>query len=229
MISRIIKKIIYLYKIHIQKDCFLIQARKWFKDQGDTKLRFSYPINKNSIVFDLGGYKGDFAAEINNRYNCKVYLFEPSPTFYNECKERFKNNKKITCFNFGISSNSKKALLSNNNNKSSTKLTTESCNDHIPVELISFSEFLNNEKIENIDLLKINIEGGEYDILPHIIEKNLIQHIKYLQIQFHNFFNDAEKNRAEITHNLSKTHQQQWCYPFIWESWERKEKLPNAQ
>lgn len=223
MILRAIRKIVYLYKIHIKKDEFLVQAKKWFKDQGDKNLRFNYPINEDSIVFDLGGYKGDFTAEISNRYNCKVYLFEPSPTFYNECKERFKENKKITCFNFGLSSRSEKTLLSNNNNQSSTKPTTKTCSEYILVDLMSFSDFLNNEKIKNIDLLKINIEGGEYDILPHIIEKNLISNINYLQVQFHNFINFAEKNRTKIIYNLSKTHQQQWCYPFIWESWERRE------
>lgn len=223
MKSKIIKKIVYLYKLYFKKDEFLTQAKKWLKDQGDKTLRLNYPINENSVVFDLGGYKGDFTAEISKRYNCRIYLFEPSPIFYNECKERFKENDNIKCFNFGLSSESKKAFLSNNENESSTKPTKTPCQEYIPVRLIKFSEFIKKEKIKNIDLLKINIEGGEYDILPHIIKNKSIRRIKYLQIQFHNFINDSEKRRSEIIYKLSETHQQQWCYPFIWESWERRE------
>ena len=49
---------IYRYiKAVILKDSFYIEVRRWFKDQGDSKLRLNYPkLNKDSIVFDVGGY-----------------------------------------------------------------------------------------------------------------------------------------------------------------------------
>ena len=41
------------------------------------KLRYKYPLTKDSVVLDVGGYKGTFAAEIVRRYGCHVYVFEP--------------------------------------------------------------------------------------------------------------------------------------------------------
>ena len=46
-------------------------------------------------------------------------------------------------------------------------------------------EFVDSEKITEIDLLKINIEGGEYDVIPRLLDTKMINKIKYIQIQFH--------------------------------------------
>ena len=77
-------------------------------------------------------------------------------------------------------------------------------------------------QIEHIDLLKINIEGSEFLILPDILSKKIIIKIKYLQIQFHSFYPKSKELRDEIRAKLSVTHEEEWNYPFVWESWKRK-------
>ena len=76
MFRGIKRKIRHFYRLHILKDEFTVEIARWFKDKGDKTLRLNYPaLNKDSIVFDLGGYFGDYAYEINKKYGCKVYLF----------------------------------------------------------------------------------------------------------------------------------------------------------
>ena len=87
LIAKLIKqtgnKFSKLYKIYILKDEFTIQVKKWFADRGDQTLRLEYPeLTSDSIVFDLGGYLGDFSAAIVERYNCKIYIFEPHPEYF---------------------------------------------------------------------------------------------------------------------------------------------------
>lgn len=77
-----------------------------------------------------------------------------------------------------------------------------------------------------IDLVKIDIEGGEYDVLPQLIETGLISRIRFLQIQFHRFVDGAVQKRENLREHLRKTHTESWCYPFIWESWEAKGDWP---
>jgi hypothetical protein len=80
-------------------------------------------------------------------------------------------------------------------------------------------DFFNEHKIDNVDLMKINIEGGEYELLPRLIDAGLIKQIKNLQIQFHRIGKNSEKDMVLIQAELSKTHTCVYRYKFLWESW----------
>lgn len=70
-----------------------------------------------------------------------------------------------------------------------------------------------------IDLMKINIEGGEYALLPHLIDTGVISRVRNIQIQFHELDVDSAEKRESIICALRKTHKRDWCYEFVWESW----------
>lgn len=204
---------------YVSKDDFNISVaqRWWSRDRGDETLRLEYPLNEESVVFDLGGYQGDFAFEINKKYGCHVFVYEPVKKFYEQCILRFDNNPKIKCFNYGLFNESGKAFISDEDNGSSIIKNNTSNNEQIILK--QFKEEYDRLGIKKINLLKINVEGSEFLIIPHLIEQNLIKNINDLQVQFHTFFPNAEELRNEIRSNLKKTHIEQWNYPFIWESW----------
>jgi FkbM family methyltransferase len=131
----------------------LFAVKRWFADRGDETRRLDYPLNAESMVFDLGAYKGDFAAAIYEKFNCYVYLFEPISSFYKECVERFKDNPKISCFNFGLSSRDGAFLISLEENASSIVKTTESGNGE-QVIVRKFSSFCEELRVKQIDLIK---------------------------------------------------------------------------
>jgi FkbM family methyltransferase len=199
----------------------MIEVNRWFKDKGDEKLRLDYDLNSSSCVFDLGGYKGDFAEMINNKFGCHVHVFEPSKIFYEECTTRFSSNKKITVYNFGLSDTNGAFILTDDQDGSST-LPIIDGNDGQVCEIKRFFDVYKEIQPDDIDLIKINIEGAEYPLLNHIIEKGLHLHIKNIQIQFHNFVENAPKLRENITEKLAATHRRTWCYDFVWENWELK-------
>jgi FkbM family methyltransferase len=218
LIPRILKdRVLRLYKLHILKDQFTVAVTKWFRDRGDETLRLNYPLNEESVVFDLGGYKGDFAFEINKKYGCNVFVYEPVREFYEQCVLRFNNNPKVKCFNYGLSNETGEAFISDENDGSSVFKNNSSNNKQITLK--AFKEEYWRLDISQIDLLKINVEGSEFLILPHLIQHDLIKNIKDLQVQFHTFFPNAELLRKDIRANLKKTHKEQWNYPFVWESW----------
>lgn len=70
--------------------------------------------------------------------------------------------------------------------------------------------------------MKINIEGGEYNLVKKLIDSDLIEKIKYLQIQFHNFVENSEQKRQNLRFKLTRTHIEMWNYEFVWESWRLK-------
>src|SRR6266853_1381943 len=118
-IAAILRKVLHLYKLHVTRDVLYTEVNRWFKDRGDETLRLDYPLSDDSIVFDLGGYKGNFAQAINERYGCTVYLFEPVFEFYDACIRRFQGNPRVLCFNFGLSSYSGEFSISHENDGSS--------------------------------------------------------------------------------------------------------------
>lgn len=217
--SKYINFIARLFKIYVLRDRFLLSAKKWFKDEGDKTLRLNYPLNENSIVFDVGGYEGKFADEIFNKYQCTIYVFEPVDKFYKSICERFKNNPKIKVFNFGLSDKDEEMMISISDDASSIHTDT---NNKENIKLKSINDFILENEIQHIDLMKINIEGGEFQVLPELIDSNFIKNIDNLQIQFHNFIPNAIEMRNNIRKELAKTHQLTYDYYFIWENWKLK-------
>ena len=220
--KKLYRKLINIYKIYISKDEYAIEVSRWFKDKGDQTLRYDYPLlDENSIVFDLGGYVGDFAYGINKKYGCKVYLFEPHPEYYNICKKRFLSNKKITTLNFGLSNSEGKFILSDSFDGSSFLNPNHNKEGGINCNVKEFFNVLIELNVRKIDLMKINIEGGEYPLLSHIAKNDKLDVVNDYQIQFHNFITNAKTKRERILQSLTKTHQRTWCYNFVWENWKK--------
>jgi len=190
------------------------RCRPWFDIDGDSTLRLEYPLNENSVVLDLGGYKGQWASDIFSKYCCNVYVFEPVKAFYEAIDKRFLHNEKIRAFPFGLTEENKKVVIGMDKDCSSIFRGGGEV-----VSLRSFKEFLATQRIRNIDLIKINIEGAEYDLLDSIIEEGLQTRISNIQVQFHDFVSDAEKRMKGIQKMLEETHEVTWQYPFVWENW----------
>jgi FkbM family methyltransferase len=188
----------------------------WNQVQGDETYRVDYDLNENSIVFDLGGYKGDWTSDIYSRYCCYIHIFEPVKIYADNIKKRYAKNLKIAVYNFGLSEESREdSIYINNSSSTIFKKTTH----NQKIVLVKFSDFIEDNHIPFIDLIKINIEGGEYDLLDHLIITGYISKIMNLQIQFHDFFYDSEKRMRTIQEKLEKTHRLTYQFPFIWENW----------
>lgn len=211
----------WIYAFYITKDFGTIERTRWYKDKGDDNLRYNYNLTKKSIIFDIGGYLGEFSEKISKKFDSKIYLFEPNLNFYEKCLNKFKNNEKIKCFDFGLGKINGEFSLSDNNESSSTIRISEKVKTK-KIKIRRISDVVQELNIDKIDLMKINIEGGEYDLLFFLFEKNLISKIDNIQIQFHNFVPDAKKNREEIINLLKKTHKNDWSYYFMWENWSLK-------
>ena len=227
MLSRIKKAIKILINYDSKKRAMspndLIQRERvlpWFAVKGDETLRLDYDLNEKSVVFDVGGYKGEFAGDIFCKYNATIYVFEPIQSFFQIIKNKFVNNQKVKIFNFGLAGKDEAMQISMSDNSSSVFLKTE---DSETIQLKSIVNFIQQNNIQSVDLIKLNIEGGEYELLEALIENNLIGIFKNIQVQFHDFLLDDGKERMhKIQENLSKTHQITYQYEFVWENWKLK-------
>src|SRR4029079_7561427 len=128
----------------------------------------------------LGGYEGQWTSDLFARYTPHVHVFEPVPTFAARIEERFRRNRKITVYRYGLGARSEKLELVIAADSSSayrpdrTGGPAESC----LIELVRAADFFANHEVDRVDLMKINIEGGEYDLLEHLIETGLVARIR---------------------------------------------------
>lgn len=196
---------------------------KWYQQKGDQTLRVDYPLSPEAEVWDVGGYVGDWAAEISARYGCKIHVFEPVEDFIRALEDRFSANPHIQIHPYGLSAMDKEVEFSAMA-ESSTILKTKQAyewqnKETIIANLRSFSRTAAELQTREIDLIKINIEGGEYELLEEILANGWVYKISNLQIQFHDFFPDARERMEAIQEKLSFTHELTYQYPFVWENW----------
>lgn len=109
----------YVYRLYITKDPQIVSHRKWVKDKVN-HLLLDYDLSENSIVFDLGGYQGNWANDIYNKYRCNIIVFEPVSSFYKNIKKRFEFNYKINVYNCGLSDSNKNTKIFLNKDTSTT-------------------------------------------------------------------------------------------------------------
>ena len=200
-------------------------VRQWFRDKGDSTLRLDYPLTEDSLIFDVGGYMGEWSQQIATRYNPTIYIFEPVPKFCSFIMERFKHNPKVSVFDFGLFDETKTETLVLDKDGSSLYGST---GEKIQISLVDIDEFLKEHDITAIDLMKINIEGAEYALLKRMIDQGIVERICDLQVQFHIFYPDAVRLRDEIRNALKDTHSLTYDYPFVWENWTRGRSLGDS-
>ena len=77
----------------------LNELSRWINDNGDHTHNLQYPLNSDSIILDLGGFKGIWAQQIIDLYDPNVYIIEPISQFYLYMVEKFSCNNKIKLMN----------------------------------------------------------------------------------------------------------------------------------
>ncbi len=194
------------------------RVKPWFAIEGDKTLRLGYELEPSSMVFDIGGYKGDWAREIYKKYRCRIEIFEPVQSFVEMLKKEFDGMEKIHIHPFGLGGKTEEVEISLDQASSST---FKARGEKEKIKLVAVSEFI-GRKFSYIDLIKINIEGGEYSLLGDLIKTGLIKNVGNIQVQFHDFVPNAFKKRKILHEKLSETHELTYNYPWVWENWRLK-------
>lgn len=200
-----------------------VPLSRWREDNGDrTHRRYYRDLSEHSLVFDLGGYEGQWASDIYSMYRCKILVFEPVEEFARQIADRFRRNPDVLVHHFGLADRDRTAPIALDKDGSSLFGVGRPSVDGRFVEA---NRFLREHAIEFVDLMKINIEGGEFDLLEHLLNTDWVRRICNIQVQFHAFVPDAEIRMAAIQERLAMTHVPTFQYHFVWENW-RLKNLP---
>jgi len=148
-----------------------------------------------NVYIDLGAHKGALLEKVVNGFDdIDLFIaFECVPNLYKRVDERFKNNPKVKVLNKAVScSNGELTFyVDSRKNKPSgagegSTLIKGIYNDEIIVESVDFSDYLeqNFDESDNI-IVKLDIEGYEYELLDHLIDTGNIKYINKMFCEWH--------------------------------------------
>jgi len=164
--------------------------------------KFSKPI----VVFDIGAHYGETIRLFLNKLKIqKIYSFEPSPYNFQVLKKNISKYQpnKVEIFNFGLGEKISKKYINqtvesssstiNKINKDSKYLkrklkilnikNKDTFYHKLPIEVSTLDTFIEKKKIQNIDLLKIDTEGYEFNVLKGL--SNYSHKIKLIYFEHH--------------------------------------------
>jgi len=164
----------------------------------------------------VGGFEGQWASDIVAMYGCRIHIFEPIPEFAEGIERRFARNPLITVHPVGLSSQDGTAVAAVAGDASSHHRRGDRS---VKIKLRAAEAIMDELGCERIDLMKVNIEGAEYDLLDHMIAQGMISRVRDLQVQFHAFVPRAVERTNAVRASLEATHYLTYRYDFMWENW----------
>ena len=139
-----------------------------------------YLVKKSSpVIFDVGSYVGEIACKYAKNFpDASIYAFEPTPTSYNELEKKTHKINNIQIFNFALSDTNNKCQFYLNKFSPTNSMLAPSSKAHnvwgnglvetqetINVDCTTLDEFCKYKHIDHIDILKIDVQGGELNVL----------------------------------------------------------------
>lgn len=173
----------------------------------------------NATLVDLGANVGAFsvyAATVAR--NTRVYAYEPMPEAYRVMQENVHLNKMteaIKCFNYAVAgTTAERELFITGTNFFFPTLIAPAQPQGTrsqPVPCTTLAEIINVNKLARVDLLKMDVEGGEYDIL-YQTPLSYLARIQEIRMEYHNL-DQEEQNVRGLKHFLTSqgytiTHEQ---------------------
>lgn len=192
-------------------------AAQFHRAGGNRLVLEGLPARSDDVVLDVGGFRGDWTAEVQWRYGCRSVVFEPVPAFQKLLSARFANNQRVRVVHAGLAAKTSSSPLWLAGDGSSAVRRADG--SAIDVQLLDVAEAMEEHAPGEVACVKLNIEGGEYDVLDRALACDIHRRIRCLLIQFHDVAPDSVQRRRTIQHTLEQTHRCLFDYPFVWEKW----------
>jgi len=147
------------------------------------------PIQNGWTIIDIGAGLGDFAISIAYEHQgCQVYAYEPFPESFRLLEENIRLNSTSNVLAFSIAVGAQSGEMTLFATGEAVQHTTTNASrqaDTISVQGLCLDDVLEGNAIEVCDFLKMDCEGGEFDILLNASEATL-QKVKNICLEYHN-------------------------------------------
>mgnify|MGYP003951302361 CR=1 FL=1 len=164
----------------------------------EVKLIFFYfKKNTKGLMIDVGAHRGS-SSEFFVLEKWNVHCFEPDKKNFNFLLNKFNNSKNVRLNNLAISN--KEGVLNFYQSEVSDGISSlikfhESHKIAYKTKVIKLATYIKKNKIKNIDFLKIDVEGNDFNVLRSINFEEVMPRIILLE------YEDKKTKKIKVTTN----------------------------
>jgi len=163
----------YQYKVDPYHTVFWEKAVSGTWEPNTYKI-LTHFLNKNSNYCDIGAWIGPTVLHASQLAK-NVICFEPDPTAYRYLRWNIDLNqlKNVTSYSFALAEKTSISRMASHRGKpgdSMTSLLFDNEGSGVDVLTLQWQQFLDMSPVNHFDFLKIDIEGGEYQLLPNLAD-----------------------------------------------------------
>jgi FkbM family methyltransferase len=145
-------------------------------------------LDAQSVVVDVGlGEDISFSQQLHQNFRCRIHGFDPTPkaiAYFKKLKPSY-----MVLHEVGLAGQTRRAkfFLPDETTYVSGSITQNANlgGNQIEVELVGMRDLFAAIGADNIDVLKIDVEGAEYEIIQSEQFKNLARSVRVLCVEFH--------------------------------------------
>lgn len=149
-------------------------------------------INNN---FNRGGEDISFELDLYNLNKAKIHIFDPTPRSKKYILEKINLIEGIKFHEYGIADSNRKAKFyfpKDSEHVSCSIVNIQKTDSFIEVDFKTLDYIKESLNIKNIDFLKLDIEGAEYQVIDYLIKHN--HKVKILCVEFDEVFHQLDSN-----------------------------------
>ena len=202
----IFRKIIFLLKLINGNEVYYpiqIKINKEYMGSDEYGGWYISPksISRESVVYSFGiGEDISFDIDIIKKYGCNVFAFDPTPKSIEWLKKQILPSQ-FSYYDYGIAKYDGKMTFyppENPAHISHSIIPKGAVKNAISVDVHKFSTIVNELKHTKVDILKMDIEGSEYEVLDGILNSQVP--IQQILIEFHHRFSKTyvQKTKTAI-------------------------------
>lgn len=203
---KLITKLKYIVRVIIRQEILIWPQIKldtvWFGNKHAGFYVNTKGLNSKSIIYSFGvGEDISFDEKLIKEYNCTIYAFDPTPKTVNFILT--KNAPPNFIFNqYGLNSHDGEIPFYLPINPNHVSCSTSKVLDHknkktefVIVNMKKFSTIVNELGHKKIEIVKLDIEGSEYEVLDDILNSKV--DINQILIEFHHRFSSISLNKTK--------------------------------
>lgn len=182
-------------------------------------------VKSGDVVVDMGASVGPFTYRIQEHNPGRVYCIEPHMELYQDLLRNVKDYENVVTINKAIGRvdgfEIQSGLFNENFIETNEKLNAK------PVRTMSWTSFLQQNKIDHIDFFKIDCEGGEYAVFTPENLEWIKENVDYIVGEWHLSTPELEQQFREFRDLYLKEFTDHEVYSFdevdikhdLWTDW----------
>lgn len=193
-------------------------------------------LREGDTVLDIGANVGWFSLRAARRVgeSGRVIAFEPDPITCERMKENVRSNglKNITIEHIGLGETSGCAMLERVNFRNSgmnriVQSVTCDSRDMVLVHLLRMDDYCKDSHIDNISVIKIDVEGYEMKVL-HGGEHTIYRHLPIIIIECNKTALSQQNESSESIYYWFHTHEYTLYDAETWQPYDNMSNVENC-